>query len=67
MAGSLGISRSLIDIVNDMEVKGDINNKVKHIVENELIRRLNRYELAVRNLEKKYGVTFSEFKKKGMY
>ena len=66
MAGPLSISRSLIDIVNTIEVEGDINSKVKHIIENELIRRLNRYELTVRNLEKKYNVTLSEFKKKGI-
>lgn len=39
---------------------------MKHIVENELIRRLNRYELTVRQLEKKYGMSLSAFKKKGM-
>ncbi|MEK6725135.1 MAG: hypothetical protein AABY54_01085 [Deltaproteobacteria bacterium] len=66
MAEALRISRSLIDIVNAIEVEGDINSKVKHIVENELIRRLNRYELTVRSLEKKYGVTLSAFKKKGI-
>lgn len=64
MAGSLSISRSLIDIVNTIEVEGDINSKVKHIVENELIRRLNRYELTVRSLEKKYGLPLAKFKKK---
>ncbi|MBI5327320.1 MAG: hypothetical protein HZB80_03365 [Deltaproteobacteria bacterium] len=31
-----------------------------------MLRRLNRYELTVRNLEKKYNVTLSEFKKKGI-
>lgn len=66
MAASSGISRSLIDIVNTIEPKGDINIKVKHIVENELIRRLNRYELTVRQLEKKYGMSLSVFKKKGV-
>jgi len=66
MAESLRISRSLIDIVNTIEADGDINSKVKHIVENELIRRLNRYELTVRSLEKKYGISLSVFKKKGM-
>lgn len=66
MAASSGISRSLIDIVNTMEPNGDINIKVKHIVENELIRRLNRYELTVRQLEKKYDMSLSAFKKKGV-
>ncbi|MBI5875929.1 MAG: hypothetical protein HZB81_08850 [Deltaproteobacteria bacterium] len=64
MAGSLTISRSLMDIVNTIEHEGDINSKVKHIVENELIRRLNRYELTIKSLEKKYGVPFLEFKRK---
>ena len=66
MKEALRISRSLIDIVNTIEVEGDINSKVKHIVENELLRRLNRYELTVRNLKEKYGVSLSEFKKKGI-
>lgn len=64
MSESSGISRSLIDIVNTIEPEGDINSKVKHIIENELIRRLNRYELTVKNLENKYGMTLSGFKKK---
>lgn len=66
MKEALRISRSLIDIVNTIEVEGDINSKVKHIVENELLRRLNRYELSVRNLGEKYGVPLSEFRKKGI-
>lgn len=66
MAETFRISSSLIDIVNTIEAEGDINGKVKHIIENELIRRLNRYELTIRSLEKKYGVSLSEFKKKGI-
>lgn len=66
MAEALSISRYLIDIVNTIEVEGDINIKMKHIVENEFLRRLNRYELAVRNLEKKYGASLAAFKKKGI-
>lgn len=66
MAGALTISRSLLDIFNTIEAEGDINVKVKHVLENELVRRLSRYELAVRNLEKKYGLSFKEFKKKGI-
>jgi len=57
---------SLIDIFNTIETDGDINVKVKHVLENELIRRLNRYELTARNLEKKYGAPLKEFKKKGI-
>jgi len=66
MAGALTISRSLLDIFNTIETEGDINSKVKHVLENELVRRLNRYELTVRNLEKKYELSFKEFKKKGI-
>lgn len=64
MADIIGISSSLIDIVNTIEPEGDINSKVKHIIENELIRRLNRYELTVKNLEKKYGMPLSKFKRR---
>lgn len=66
MAGALAISRSLVDIYNTIETEGDINSKVKHVLGNELIRRLNRYELTVRSLEKKYGLSFKEFTKKGI-
>lgn len=66
MAGTLAISRSLLDVFNAIETEGDINVKVKHVLENELVRRLNRYELTVRNLEKKYGFSFKEFIKKGI-
>ncbi|HAP66411.1 MAG TPA: hypothetical protein DCQ99_01040 [Nitrospinae bacterium] len=64
MSTTSKISRSLIDVVNTIEPEGDINFKVKHIIENELIRRLNRYELTIRILENKYGMSLSEFKKK---
>ncbi|HKZ56127.1 MAG TPA: hypothetical protein VJ024_00325 [Thermodesulfovibrionales bacterium] len=66
MAGTLAISRSLLDVFNAIETEGDINVKVKHVLENELVRRLSRYELTVRNLEKKYGLSFKEFRKKGI-
>ena len=66
MAGTLAISRSLLDVFNAIETEGDINVKVKHVLENELVRRLRRYELTVRNLEKKYGLSFKEFRKKGI-
>ncbi|MBI3583721.1 MAG: hypothetical protein HY096_07215 [Nitrospinae bacterium] len=66
MSTTSRISRSLIDVVNTIEPEGDINIKVKHIIENELIRRLNRYELTIRILENKYGMSLSEFKKKKM-
>lgn len=66
MAGTLAISRSLLDIFNAIETEGDINAKVKHVLENELVRRLSRYELTARNLEKKYGLSFKKFKKKGI-
>jgi len=56
----------LIDIVNAIEPEGDINKKVKHILENELIRRLNRYELTIRQLKKKYGMSLSSFKSKNI-
>lgn len=64
MAKVTEISNSLIDIVNTIEPEGNINSKVKHIVKNELIRKLNRYEVTTRNLEKKYGMPLSEFKEK---
>lgn len=66
MTETIGIPRSLIDIVNNIEPEGDIKDKVKHILENELIRRLNRYALTIKHLEKKYGVSLSKFKKKGV-
>lgn len=64
MANVTEISDSLIEIVNTMEPDGNINSKMKHIIENELIRRLSKYEVTMRNLEKKYGMPLSEFKEK---
>jgi len=57
------ISERFVEIINELEPEGDIDSKLEHILENELIRRLSRYELINKRLSEKYGMSFDEFKK----
>ena len=55
------VSERIERFMNVLEPDGDINTKIERLVTNELVRRLNRYELINRRLERKYGMTFAEF------
>lgn len=56
------ISERVLELIHELEPEGDINSKLEHLLENELIRRLSRYELTNRQLSEKYGMSFDAFK-----
>jgi hypothetical protein len=58
------VSERIERFISALEPEGDINTKIERLVTNELIRRLNRYELVNKRLEQKYGMTFDEFRER---
>ena len=57
------IADRVVRLIEDLEPEGDLNAKIERLVENELLRRLIRYELLDKRLSQKYGMTFQEFKR----
>ena len=60
----LKISDELASYVTDLFPEEKTENKIKRLIENELRRRLARYQLMIRNLESKYETDFETFKSK---
>lgn len=58
------VSERIERFISVLEPEGDINAKIERLVTNELIRRLNHYELINRRLEQKYGMTFAKFRER---
>lgn len=58
------ISERIERYISVLEPEGDINAKIERLVTNELIRRLNRYELINRHLGRKYGMAFTDFRER---
>jgi hypothetical protein len=55
-------TQRMLEIANRLESSEDPDASLKRILENEIRRRLNRYELVNRRLQSKYGMTFEEFR-----
>lgn len=60
---AISVSNRLFKLISEIDIEGDINRKLEHLIERELIRRLTRYQLANRLFSDKYGMSFDEFKK----
>lgn len=58
----LKISDELASYVTDLFPEEKTENRIKRLIENELRRRLARYQLMIRNLESKYEMDFETFK-----
>ncbi len=58
------IADKIIKILDKLESGRDLNDKLIKILKNEVIKRLNRYELINRHLEEKYEMGFEEFESK---
>ena len=56
------ISERIVHLVTQLEPERDADSALEQLLENELIRRLNRYQFTDRTLNRKYGMSFSEFK-----
>lgn len=56
------VSDHIISLVSRLEPDQDVDTTVERLVENELVRRLNRYQLTDRTLSGKYQMSFEVFK-----
>lgn len=62
----LKISDELASYVTELFPDEKTENRIKRLIENELRRRLARYQLMIRNLETKYRMDFETFKAEKM-
>lgn len=60
---AISLSDRVFKLIGELEIEGDINRKLEHLLESELIRRLTRYQLTNRLFKEKYSMSFDEFKK----
>jgi hypothetical protein len=56
------LSKQIVDLVTELEPDHDVQGAFEQLLENEMIRRLNRYQLIDRTMRRKYEMSFSEFK-----
>ncbi len=56
------LSSQIINLATKLEPEHDAQGAFERLLENEMIRRLNRYQLTDKVLRRKYGMPFSEFK-----
>jgi hypothetical protein len=62
----LQISDELASYVTELFPEEKTENRIKRLIENEMRKRLARYQLTIRNLEAKYRVDFETFKAEKM-
>jgi len=62
----IAVPEKIVQIIDHLETGEEIEAKLSQVVENELRRRLARYELTDRLFRKKYGMTLEEFEKNEM-
>ena len=56
------VSERIMNLIARLEPEQDLNSALEQLSENELLRRLNRYQFTERTLSRKYGMSFAEFK-----
>jgi hypothetical protein len=56
------LSERIAQLITRLEPERDADSVLEQLLENELIRRLNRYQLTDRMLSRKYEMSFPEFK-----
>jgi hypothetical protein len=62
----IAMPEKIVRIIDRLEAGEEIEAKLGQVVENELRRRLARYELTDRLFQKKYSMTFEEFERNEM-
>ncbi|MBC7227854.1 MAG: hypothetical protein H5T61_11580 [Thermoflexales bacterium] len=63
---TIAVSERLIRIIDRLETGDQWETKLSRVLENEIRRRLARYEWIDRFYQKKYGMTFEEFERNEM-
>ena len=56
------VPERIVNLIARLEPEQDTNSALEQLLENELTRRLNRYQFTDRTLSRKYGMAFPEFK-----
>ena len=63
---NLAISEQLLQVIEALEPGDTLEDKVTRLAENELRRRLARYQLSDRQFQAKYGMSLEEFEAAGV-
>ncbi len=63
---SILMPEPLVRVIDRLEAGDELESKLYRLVENEIRRRLARYEWTDRALQEKYGMTFEEFERNEM-
>lgn len=58
------IGEDVCNIINHLVKDGDLNDKIRKLLEKEIRRRVTEYELIDRGFQKKYGMSLEEFEDK---
>lgn len=56
------VSEKIMEALSVLEPEGSPEVKLIKLVERELLRRLNHYQYLDRHMQKKYGMSFSQFR-----
>lgn len=56
------VSEKIMEALSVLEPEGDPEVKLTKVIEKELIRRLTHYQYIDRHMQKKYGMSFIEFR-----
>ncbi len=57
------IGEDITRVIGHLIKEGDLNSKIRRILEKEIRRRLTEYQLIDMGFQKKYGITLEEFEK----
>ncbi len=63
---TIAVSERLARIIDHLEAGDRLETKLSRVLENEIRRRLARYEWIDRFYQRKYGMTFEEFERNEM-
>lgn len=60
------LSENLVRLLAELSPGRDVNEQVRELLRNEIVRRINRYELLGRRFRQKYGMDLEAFRASGM-
>ncbi|MCR4405665.1 MAG: hypothetical protein NUW24_01910 [Anaerolineae bacterium] len=61
---SVAVSENIARIIDRLEAGTSLDDKLTRVLENEIRRRLARYEWIDRQFQRKYGMTLEEFEQR---
>ncbi len=60
------VADGMARLIEHLEPEGNLDSKLERLLESELKRRLARYELVDKQLARKYGRSFDDFRDNGV-